>query len=175
MGASGGGTGGDGKGRGRKGKINTSSTLFSSMGRGDLLWRNYDLCRGGRAVRVRQGRRCAPIMINAPPSSWRQPSRTTLLPPAPPLTFPFIPPLYPFHSGRKGIQAFDTVPVCNSFLAFPPYPSFPLCLSMSLGLAGRSGHDRSTVPQLCSCRTGRSLLSWTSALCLCQRCHRFPP
>lgn len=31
VGARGGGTGGDGKGRGRKGKINTSSTLFRSM------------------------------------------------------------------------------------------------------------------------------------------------
>lgn len=127
--------------------------------------------RGGRAVRVRQGRRCAPIMINAPPSSRRQPSRTTLLPPTPPLTFPSISPLYPFHSSHRGIQVFHTAPFCNSFLAFPLYPSFPTCLE----LAGRSGHDRSAAPQLCSCRTGRSLLSWTSALCLCQRCHRSTP
>lgn len=131
--------------------------------------------RGGRAVRVRQGRRCAPIMINAPPLSRRQPSRTTLLPPTPPRAFPFIPPLYPFHSSHRAIQAFDTAPVYNSFHAFPPYPSFSVCLSMCLGLAGRSAHDRSAAPQLCSCRTGRSLLSWTSALCLCQRCHRIPP
>lgn len=131
--------------------------------------------RGGRAVRVQQGRRCAPIMINAPPSSWRQPSHTTLLPPTPPLTFPFIPPLYPFHSSHRGTQAFDTAALCNSFHTFPPHPSFPFCLSQCLELAGCSSHDRSATPQLCSCRTGRSLLSWTSALCLCQHCHRFPP
>lgn len=60
------GGGGGRVGEGEKGKINTASALFSGAAeRGDLLWGNDDLCRGGRAVRVRGGRRCAPIMINA--------------------------------------------------------------------------------------------------------------
>lgn len=133
--------------------------------------------RGGRAVRVRQGRRCAPIMINAPPSSLRQPSRTTLLPPTPPLAFPL------YHDYTLSIPATEASrplilhPSATVFSLFPPYPSFSLSLSLTVhfGLAGHSGHDRSAAPQLCSCRTGRSLLSWTSALCLCQSCHRFPP
>lgn len=126
-----------GKAGGEKGKSIQVAHFSAAWWRGDLLWRNYDLCRGGRAVRVRQGRRCAPIMINAPPSSRRQPSRTTLLPPTPPLAFPFIPLLYPFHSSHRGIQAFDTAPLCNSFLAFPPYPSFSLSVSHSAFWAGR--------------------------------------
>ena len=97
--AGGGGVGAGGeetwKAKGEKGKINTTSTLFPWHGkeRGSIVGGMMIYVRGGRAVRVRRGRRCAPIMINAPPLlSWRQPSSTLSVYPhthhhMPPLSF----------------------------------------------------------------------------------------
>lgn len=79
-----------GGGEGEKGKINTASALFPArQSEGIHCGGMMIYVRGGRAVRVRRGRRCAPIMINAlHPGDW--PASTTPTP-APPSTGPLPP------------------------------------------------------------------------------------
>ena len=66
-----------------QGKINRGCRIFPGMAEQGIHCGGIMIyVRGGRAVRVRQGRRCAPIMINAPPLSRRQHSQHS----------PFLPP-----------------------------------------------------------------------------------
>ncbi len=103
--------------------------------------------RGGRAVRVRHGRRCAPIMINAPPS---------------PHSFSHL------HSSCFCILLKTRRPSPAAMLLISPYStshslspyaslSFFLLTEGAFGLQAAVGYDRFAAPQLCSCRTGRSL------------------
>lgn len=102
---------------------------------------------------MRHGRRCAPIMINAPP--LLRPRR--LRPPvSSPTSVPFA------YASKPGVlhqqPCFDITLFCISFFVL-------LCISLSFflltegafGLQAAVGHDRFAAPQLCSCRTGRSL------------------
>lgn len=83
-GGGGGGGGVGGGGEGEKGKINTASALFPArQSEGIYCGGMMIYVRGGRAVRVRRGRRCAPIMINAlHPGDC--PTTATPTPPPPP-------------------------------------------------------------------------------------------
>lgn len=66
------------KAEGEKGKINTASALFSPAWQREGIYCGGMMIyvRGGKAVRVRRGRRCAPIMINAPLHPGNNPAST---------------------------------------------------------------------------------------------------
>ncbi len=104
--------------------------------------------RGGRAVRMQHGRRCAPIMINAPPRPRR------LRPPIPsPTSVPLL------KTRRPSPAAMLLISPYSASLSLSPYASlsFFLLTEGVFGLQAAVGYDRFAAPQLCSCRTGRSL------------------
>lgn len=72
-----------GEAEGEKGKINTAAHFFPAWQREGIYCEgNDDLCQGWKGRQGASGRRCAPIMINAPPPSRRQPSQHSFsLPP----------------------------------------------------------------------------------------------
>lgn len=121
--------------------------------------------RVGRAVRVRQGRRCAPIMINAPPSvpETTQPALFSLSFPhslslSPSLSHPL------FHYFPLSQVSYTSPFIYKEGLP----PLSPVCWLCMVWVMD------SWLPSCGAAGQGRSLLSWTSALCLCQACQHSP-
>lgn len=121
--------------------------------------------RGGRAVRVRQGRRCAPIMINAPPSvlqTSRRMARSVSFAPAPLVLFSHCSPTALPHRSAGLRSVFVGLAAAVALLAPPPPASASMLDCRSpWGAAVGVGHgyrDGSPAARLWGCRTGAVIL-----------------